>query len=112
LGHLCDTIAAKENSMKKTGIAALGLSALLICLVAGTAWAGQSAHYAINWQVLSGGGAPASAGTISLNGSLGQTAIGPSTSTSFNLGSGYWFEVVSGEPGTHEVYLPIILRNK
>ncbi len=92
--------------MKKTHIAALGLAALLICLVAGTVWAGQSAHYAINWQVLSGGGAPASAGTISLNGSLGQTAIGPSTSTSFKLGAGYWLEQVGST-----LYLPIIVKN-
>jgi len=94
--------------MKKTHIAALGLAALLICLMAGTVWAGQSAHYAINWQVLSGGGAPASAGTISLNGSLGQTAIGPSTSTHYALGAGYWIEKGAG---TYEVYLPIIVRN-
>jgi len=94
--------------MKKTHIAALGLAALLICLVAGTAWAGQSAHYAINWQVLSGGGAPAtSAGGVSLNGSLGQTAIGPSASTSFKLGAGYWLEQAAGP-----VYLPIIFKNR
>ena len=93
--------------MKKTHIAALSLAALLICLVAGTAWAGQSAHYAINWQVLSGGGAPAvSAGGVSLNGSLGQTAIGPSASTSFKLGAGYWLEA-----GTTPVYLPIVFKN-
>ncbi len=99
-------VEREENSMKKIGIISLSLAALLIVLVAGTVWAGQSTHYAIDWQVLSGGGAPASDDTISLNGSLGQTAIGPSTSDSFKLGAGYWLEQAGGT-----LYLPIIVKN-
>jgi hypothetical protein len=97
--------------MKKPKIAAFGLAALLIFLVAGTAWAGRSAHYAIDWQVLSGGGAPASIGNVSLNGSLGQTAIGPSASTSYNLDAGYWFERVAAIPGSRQFYLPLVVKN-
>jgi len=97
--------------MKKTHMVALGLAALLVVLVAGVAGAGQSASYAVNWQVLSGGGAPASAGTVSLNATLGQTAIGPSTSTSYKLGAGYWFENMGGQaPGDKLLYLPIIRK--
>jgi hypothetical protein len=97
--------------MKKTHLAALSLAALLVVLVAGVAGAGQSASYAVNWQVLSGGGAPASAGSVSLNATLGQTAIGPSTSTNYQLGAGYWFENMGGlAPGGATLYLPIIVK--
>ncbi len=90
--------------MKKTHVAALSLAALLICLVAGTVWAGQSTHYAIDWQVLSGGGAPAtSAGGVSLNGSLGQTAIGHSSSASYSVDAGYWLKATG-----QKVFLPVI----
>jgi hypothetical protein len=97
--------------MKKIGIVSLSLAALLVVLVAGAAGAGQSASYAVDWQVLSGGGAPASAGGVSLNGSLGQTAIGPSASTGYSLGAGYWFEQVAAGPGNSRIYLPIVLKN-
>ncbi len=96
---------------KPQHIVAFGLAALFIFLVAGTAGAGRSAHYAIDWQVLSGGGAPASAGNVSLNGSLGQTAIGPSTSTNYRLGAGYWFEMVPAAPGSRRIYLPVVFKN-
>jgi hypothetical protein len=102
----------KEKAMKKTHMVALGLATLLILLVAGVAGAGQSASYAVNWQVLSGGGAPASAGDVSLNATLGQTAIGPSTSTSYKLGAGYWFGNMGGQaPGGNQIHLPIIFKN-
>ncbi len=95
--------------MKKTHIAALGLSVLLICLMVGVAGAGSLASYTIDWHVMSGGGAPASAGIISLNGSLGQTAIGFSVSDSgqVKLSAGYWLEARSSK-----LYLPIILKNR
>jgi hypothetical protein len=97
--------------MKKTRIAALSLAVLLIFLLAGVAGAGRSAHYAIDWQVLSGGGAPASAGTVSLNASLGQTAIGPSSSASYGLSAGYWLERGALAPGSRRLYLPLIFKN-
>jgi len=95
--------------MRKAPIVAFGLAALLILLLTGVAGAGRSAHYAVDWQVLSGGGAPANAGNISLNGSLGQTAIGPSTSTSYRLGAGYWFEKTTA-PNSRRIYLPLIFK--
>ncbi len=76
--------------MSKTKIVAVCLAVLLLILVTGVAGAGSSASYAINWQVLSGGGAPASGGNVSLNATLGQTAIGPSSGGNINLGAGYW----------------------
>jgi hypothetical protein len=93
--------------MNKPRIAALGLAALLIFLLAGVAWAGRSTHYAINWQVMSGGGAPATTvGGVALNGSLGQTAIGPSSDSSYNLGAGYWYARVR----LFRYWFPLIMK--
>jgi hypothetical protein len=90
---------------------ALLLTILLLGLViAGAVWAGSSANYAVDWSVLSGGGAPvsSSSGAMALNGSLGQTAIGWSGATQGSLGAGFWYGV--GE-GIYTVYLPLVLRN-
>jgi hypothetical protein len=94
--------------MTRTRIALAGLVALLLFLLAGVVWAGSSDNYAVEWWVMSGGGAPAASGNITLNGSLGQTAIGPSAGGGYDLGAGYWYGL-GGR--VYPVYLPIILRN-
>jgi hypothetical protein len=88
----------------------IGLLALLLIMEAAVAWAGSSTRVDLLWQVLSGGGAPSASrsGQVALNGTLGQTAIGVSSSTGGTvLRSGYW-------PGTAkagwEILLPIVLR--
>lgn len=93
--------------MKIKLIAFLILLAFLAA-AAGSALANSSTA-AINWQVLSSGGAPAvsSSGTITLNGSLGQTAIGPAITNQASLGSGFWYGV---KIGTTWVYLPLVVR--
>jgi hypothetical protein len=64
---------------------------------------------AVDWSVLSGGGAPAeSSSGVTLNGTLGQTAIGWSDATQGSLGAGFWYGV--GER-MYTVYLPLVLRN-
>ncbi len=45
--------------MNKPYIVAVALAFVLLVAAAGVAGAGSSASYAINWQVLGGGGAPA-----------------------------------------------------
>ena len=64
---------------------------------------------AIPWSILSGGGAPASSGSVVLNASLGQTAIGFYSSTHFDLWSGFW-----NKPGDllFIIRLPMILKNQ
>lgn len=96
--------------MRKTQIFLAGLVALLLLLLAGVAWAGSSVHYAVDWQVLSGGGAPAlsTSGNTSLNGTLGQTAIGLSGSSYGSLSAGFWYS--AGE-AAHQIYLPGVFRN-
>jgi hypothetical protein len=101
--------------MKKTRVIrivllSMPLLLLAILVVASIASAGDSASYSLNWQVLSGGGAPAesSSGQVSLNGTLGQTAIGPSSTGEVTLGAGFWYGL-----GIRilKVFLPIILHS-
>ena len=93
--------------MTRTRTVRAGL-ALVVVLLVGVGWAGASAGPAIDWEVLSGGGAPASAGQVTLNGSLGQTAIGPSTGGELSLGAGFWYGLGGGP---YRVYLPITLKS-
>ncbi|HSR29388.1 MAG TPA: hypothetical protein VLY63_02410 [Anaerolineae bacterium] len=90
---------------------AWGLAALLVLLLAGVAAAGSSGPHAVDWQVLTGGGAPAVSGSglVALNGSLGQTAIGSSAIGDTSLGAGFWY--ATGEHN-YQIYLPITLRNQ
>jgi hypothetical protein len=80
------------------------MALLLVFALAGVAFAGSSPRFDVYWQVLSGGGAPAEAGGVSLNGSLGQAVIGQSTSARFDLDAGYWRQ------GSHMIYLPLVVK--
>jgi hypothetical protein len=100
--------------MSRMQVIRMGLAALLLLLLvglaaAGMAWAGSSGGIAVDWSVLSGGGAPAesSSRSVVLNGSLGQTGIGWSDVAYGGLGAGFWYGV-----GTkaYTVYLPVVLR--
>lgn len=44
----------------------------------------------INWQVISGGGVNASSANYAMTGTIGQTAAGPSSSSSYSLNAGFW----------------------
>ena len=94
--------------MSRARVLRIGLLVLPLLLLASIAWAGSSANYAVDWQVLSGGGAPAAGGGVTLNGTLGQTAIGSSSISNRVLGAGFWYGL--GE-GVFELYLPLVLRN-
>ena len=96
--------------MSKTRLFHVGLLALPLLLLAGVVWASSSDGTAMDWHVLSSGGAPAgsSSGAVALNGSLGQTAIGSSSGTGAAVGAGFWYGL--GE-GVYEIYLPVVLRN-
>jgi hypothetical protein len=101
--------------MTRTQVIRVGLIALPPLLLAGLAlagiaWAGSSDGTAVDWYVLSGGGAPAesSSGAVALNGTLGQTAIGSSSAPGATLGAGFWYGL--GER-IYRLYLPVVLRN-
>ena len=95
--------------MTKIKVTALCLGLVLILLIVGAGWAGQSADFAIDWRVMSGGGAPAAgAGGVAMNGSLGQTAIGNAAAGgNLSLNSGYWTSTAEAEWRLH---FPAILK--
>jgi hypothetical protein len=96
--------------MVRSGLVLLPLLLAAGLALAGLVWAGSSDGATVDRSLLSGGGAPAdsSSGTVSLNGSLGQTAIGASSGSGATLGAGFWYGLGAG---VYEVYLPVTLRN-
>ena len=84
---------------------------LLICLVAAGNALASSTAASLDWNAFSSGGAPAesSSGNITLNGSLGQTSIGLSTSTQASLWAGFWYGV---RKAFTEVFLPLVVRGQ
>jgi hypothetical protein len=66
----------------------------LCCFLLGSiALAISSANYRIDWGVIAGGGGPASSASHTMRSTIGQAAIGPSSSANFQLGAGYWYGV-------------------
>jgi hypothetical protein len=93
--------------MKIARIAAFGLVLVSVVMLGRLAWAGSPASVAIDWQVIGSGGAPASAGNVSLNGTIVQTAIGPSSGPGdLSLGAGFWVTALRGKV----LYLPVIFK--
>jgi hypothetical protein len=97
--------------MNKKVISALGLTLALILLGAGVAWAGTSTNYAIDWQVVNGGGQAATANNITLQGSIGQPLIGDAEASggTVSLAAGYWEQATAVE-STTTIYLPIVVK--
>jgi hypothetical protein len=85
---------------------------VLLCLLwlANGVWAMSSTNYGLNWFVpLTGSGGPANSTNYSINVTVGQTAIGLSTSTNYGGCLGYWCN--SEAEGQRNVYLPVIVKN-
>jgi hypothetical protein len=93
--------------MKIKTVASIIMLALLL-LLAGSALAMSSASYKLDWFVpLTGsGGSEMSSANYKGYVTIGQTAIGASTSTNYRVGLGYWYGLLSGG----RLHLPLILR--
>jgi hypothetical protein len=91
--------------MNKRRLIVFSLLALLILAMVTTVAAKEPSASAILWRVFGGGGAPVSGGDVTLNGSLGQTAIGSAAAGKAQIGSGYWYAM---QP--YAVMLPMIVR--
>lgn len=63
---------------------------MLINLAALTASAQIYEMYDINWSTIDGGGGPASGGTFSLNGTIGQPDAGVMSGGVFTITGGFW----------------------
>lgn len=85
----------------------LALTAIL--LLAGSALAMSSTNYRLDWftPMTGGGGAPASSASYAVNFTVGQTAIGASSSANYGVGLGYWY----GAAAQFRIFLPVVLKN-
>ena len=79
-----------------------------LVLVVNQAWAMSSTNYRLDWStaLVGGGGGAASSTSYAINFTVGQTAIGASSSTNYGTGLGYWY----GTAGGYRIYLPLILK--
>ena len=80
---------------------------VLLCLLVVARVARADSPPVITWWVFSDGGASAVAGNITLNGSLGQMAVGRSATGTYALGAGYWLEQ---QEHLVYVYLPLVVK--
>jgi hypothetical protein len=79
---------------------------LVSLLLVGTALAQPPA---IGWWVIGGGGGSGAAGDTSLDGTIGQWAVGSGTSGATQLGSGFWGGGSAAGP-VGGIFLPVLLR--
>ena len=81
-------------------------------LLTGGVLAMSSDNYRLDWFTPltgSGGGAPSST-NYAVNFTVGQTAIGTSSSTNYGTCLGYWCDTTAAA-GQFKIYLPVVLRN-
>jgi uncharacterized repeat protein (TIGR01451 family) len=83
--------------MKQRFATALALGLLGCLVILGTALA-TAASPAIGWWVFGSGGAPSSSGAVTMNDTLGQPVIGPSSSGDVSLHAGYWYAHAAALP--------------
>ena len=96
--------------MKTRLVATIGALVVLF-LLAGGALAMSSANYRLDWftPLTGGGGGTASSTNYAVNLTIGQAAIGRSSSANTAAGLGYWYGY--GVEPPFRVYLPVVLKN-
>jgi hypothetical protein len=92
--------------MKTKLTAGVGVFLALLLLISGVR-AMSSDNYRLDWftPLTGGGGGPAASVHYTVNLTVGQSAVGASSSTNYGAGLGYWY----GIRGYH-IYLPLVLR--
>jgi hypothetical protein len=92
---------------RRTGILAAVAFFLLVGSVLSLAM--SSANFRLEWFTpgTSGGGGPATSANYAVNLTIGQSAIGASSSTHYEGCLGYW----CGVAVAYRVYLPLVVRN-
>jgi len=92
--------------------ARLFLILIAFLLLGGSALAMSSANYRLDWfSPLTGSGGAASSTNYAVNFTVGQSAIGASSSRSYGGCLGYWCETAVAVAEGHEIHLPLLLRN-
>jgi hypothetical protein len=88
----------------------LAIAFVCTLLFVGNALAMSSANFRLDWftPLTGGGGGPISSTNFKINYTLGQTAIGTSSSTNFKVGLGFWY---GADVASNSIYLPLVLKN-
>ncbi|MFH1927153.1 MAG: hypothetical protein ABIK79_03115 [Chloroflexota bacterium] len=83
---------------------------LLCCLaLSGGALSARLTDYALPWYTLGGAGGQAESASYGLSATLGQTAMGVSSSTSYQARAGFWYGVAPPVPPL--LLLPLVLSS-
>lgn len=85
---------------------------LLLLLFVQGVQAMESANFSLDWftPLTSNGGGPASSTHYAADVTIGQTAIGASSSTNYRAGLGYWYGFVEQISRFFNIYLPSIIK--
>lgn len=86
---------------------------IVLLLLAGRALAMSSANFRLDWFVplTGGGGGPMQSTNYAVNFTVGQSAVGTSTSTNYGGCLGYWCGITGAVGAHYRIYLPLVLRN-
>lgn len=90
------------------------LALVIVLLLAGRALAMSSPNYRLDWftPLTGGGGGSANSAQYDAGFTVGQSAIGASASTGYQVCLGYWCGLVEAEGVVpyHQIHLPFVLR--
>ena len=86
------------------------ITLLLLLLFVQAVQAMESENYKLDWYTLlnSSGGGPANSAHYASNITIGQTAIGSSHSTNYQVGLGYWYGLIDYFSRIFSINLPLI----
>lgn len=97
---------------KHLAIGLVGLLVVALGIGAGIVLAdepeGSSTHYALNWNVIAGGGNEMSSAHYAIKSTAGQSNIGLGSSGNYSLGAGYWYGV--GER-IFRTFMPLLFKH-
>ena len=87
---------------------AILLTLLILLLLAHTVQAMSSTNFKLDWftPLTSNGGGPASSAQYAANYTIGQTAIGATSSTNYGIHVGYWYAILPN----FRIRLPLVIR--
>lgn len=89
------------------------LFSLLVLVAFGSVVFAQTGDgFDLTWHVMGGAGGvgPLTGDGFSLDGTQGQTAIGPAVGDDWLLGQGYWYGMGEVAPPVFGIYLPIVTK--
>jgi hypothetical protein len=86
---------------------AIILAGIMLLTLVSVAFAQVSSNYDLSWHVIGGGGGQAASAGHTLQGTLGQPVVDPTSSDEHTVLSGFWSAGAVG----FKIYLPLVLRN-